>query len=47
MEFEKCDLCGSEIFRIKSQSVNGGYTAYRICYRCGKEVEIIDTYQDN
>jgi len=47
MEIEKCEKCGYTQFQIKSSSVNGGYTAYRICVFCGDEIELIDTYNDN
>lgn len=46
MTIEKCK-CGCDTFKINSQTVNGGYTAERICTNCGDVVEIIDTYDDN
>lgn len=45
MTIEKCK-CGCDTFKINSQSVNGGYTADRICTQCGDVQEIIDTYDD-
>lgn len=45
MKIEKCK-CGGDTFRINSQSVNGGYTADRICTNCGDVTEIINTYSD-
>ena len=46
MKIEKCDKCDNDTFKILSQSVNGGYTAYRICAKCNDEIELIDTYSD-
>ena len=46
MTNEKCEKCKNDTFKIKSQCVNGGYTAYRICAKCNNEVELKDTYND-
>lgn len=46
MTIEKCFECGNDTFQISSQSVNGGYTADKICTKCGYETELIDTYND-
>lgn len=40
------DTCDNDTFYIVSQSVNGGYTADRICTKCEDITEIIDTYND-
>ena len=46
MELEECEKCQNDTFKINSQAVNGGYTADKICTKCGHEEEIIDTYND-